>query len=125
MSTNFQLDRDSVPLMQCMPELIQFYSVQETELVVIAKGGDTFALQVAVACGGTFVGALPNAIVGLQQYLSTTPHLEAGNFVALMLAFGSLLGCALGACIHRKQRTYPDLLLKEILSRKNPQALVK
>lgn len=121
MSTNLQSGGNGVSLVQCMPEMIRLYAVQEAELMVISKGADTLPLQVSLALGGAFVGALPNAFTAVQQWRSFSAPLELSSMVSLMLACSSLLGCAVCALLHRNQKTYPDLLLREILNRKNSQ----
>lgn len=80
--------------------------------VVIAAG----VMMVTIAIM-KMLGALPNAIVAVHQY-RTTSHLDVENLLALLLASGGLCGCTLCAVLYRKQKTKLDLLLREILVRR-------
>lgn len=77
-------------LIYCSPDDITLYSVLETELMVISKGGDTVAFQFGLAAGGAFLGSLGNAIAACSQ-LSTTGKTDIPNHVALIIAVASLL----------------------------------
>lgn len=110
----------STTLIQYPPEKIPLYWVQETELVIVAKGGASLAQQIAFASGGAFLGALPGAFAALTQF-SKDGKIELPSLIALIIAFAGLLVSLACVYIHRSQKTYPDRLLSDILARKNLQ----
>ena len=54
------------------PDEISVYLVQESELIMVAKGADSLPQQLAIASLGASLGALPGAITAIQQLQNYT-----------------------------------------------------
>lgn len=108
----------SVKLLQLPPDNISVYWVQETELLMVAKGGDALALQIALTAAGAFVGALPGAFAAASEY-NKDGKIDTPYLIALLIAVAGLIASVACGCIHKRQKTYPEKLLENILARKN------
>jgi peptidoglycan/LPS O-acetylase OafA/YrhL len=108
----------SITLLQFPPDNIPIYWIQETEILMIAKGGDAMAQQISFASAGAFLGALPGAFAAAIQF-SKDGKIELPSLIALLVACAGLIVAVVCASIHKRHKTYPDHLLAQILARKN------
>ena len=108
----------STTLIQYPPEKIPLYWVQEAELLMVAKGGDSLAQQLAFASGGAFLGALPGAVAAALQF-SKDGKIDLPYLAALLISFAGLIVSLVCVSLHKRQKAYPDKLLADILARKN------
>ena len=107
----------SIKLIQLPPENIPLYWVQETELIMVAQGGDALAQQLSIAFGGVAAGAVPGAFAAISQF-NTTGKIGLTYLIALILSIAGVAVSFACACIQRRQRRYPQKLLEGILARK-------
>ena len=110
-----------IKLIQFAPDNIPIYLVQETDLIMISKGGDILAQQIAILACGAALGSMPGAFVAVTQVLSGKP-LDVNNLVALLIAIAGLVTSIACWCVYSRQKTYPEKLLEEILARKRGPA---
>src|ERR1700704_999932 len=108
----------SIKLIQLPPENIPLYWVQETELVMVAKGGDSLAQQLALAFGGVAAGATPGAFAAISQF-NSTGKIDLTYLIALVLSFCGIAVAVACGCIERRHKSYPTKLLESILARKS------
>ena len=64
----------------------------------------TLARRLALGCGGLFAGALPGAMMAVQQMRSVPLSLDTANLIALLLSSSGLVGCIACSVIHRDIR---------------------
>jgi hypothetical protein len=107
---------NSINVIQFPPQNIPLYSVQEPELIMVARGGDTLAQQIGLAAGGAFVGAMPGACSAITQF-SKDGKMDLSYLAALLISFAGLVLATVCWLVHCRQKTYPEQLLKSILSR--------
>jgi hypothetical protein len=112
------LSSGSTTLIQYPPEKIPLYWPQEAELLIVAKGGDSLAQQLAFASGGAFLGALSGAFAAASQF-SKDGKIDLSYLIALLISFAGFIVSVVCICIHKRQKSYPDRLLADILARKN------
>jgi hypothetical protein len=74
----------SVQVIPHPPENIRLYCVQKNELLMVARGGDTLAQQLALAFAGLAGGALPGGFAALS-HLGATGKAEISSHVARFL----------------------------------------
>jgi hypothetical protein len=107
----------STTLIQYPPEKIPLYWVQETELMMVGKGADSLAQQLAFAAGGALFCALPGAFAAASQF-AKDGKIDLPYLIALLISFAGLVVAIVCMSIHKRQKTYPDKVLADILARK-------
>ena len=117
MSESFNIE-SGVRIIQLPPDNIPLYWVQETELLIVSKGGDALAGQLSLAAGGVAAGAVPGAIAAISSLVSSGKIDDPVTLVALILVITGASVSIVCACIHRRHKSYPQKLLESILSRK-------
>ncbi|HXJ42766.1 MAG TPA: hypothetical protein VNH18_26025 [Bryobacteraceae bacterium] len=93
---------------------VYVYSVQETDLLVIAKGAASKPFQIALWLAGVAVGALPGACPAISAIVAGRT-LETPSVVALSIFVGSIVGSIVGALAYRDTRSLAKLAMKGIL----------
>ncbi len=86
--------------------------------MIVSRGGDTLAQQISFASAGALLGALPGAFVAYSQF-SKDGKIDTHNLIALLIAFGGGIVAIACACVHWRNKSYPEKVLASILERKN------
>jgi hypothetical protein len=99
------------------------FQVQETDLMTLAKGGDSLGLQFCLTATGIAAGSLPGATGAVLVFLKDPSKLDLTSLAALVLFVAGIAIAAVCGFLHSRHRSYPEQLLQTILSRQQSPVL--